>query len=94
MWGGITCMMTFAPRNRAEWAKFILFPFKVFVCIGWFASDVGIPVILGYALSLVVLSIGGVIQRVCGRRAESLVTFFAAIWAGIILWKLLPMLAR
>ena len=71
-----------------------LLPFKVFACVGWLASDLGGPVILGYALTLIVLTTGGIVQRHCGRRADSLITFAAAVWSLIILWKLLPMLAK
>ncbi len=70
-----------------------LLPFKVFACVGWLASNLGEYVILGYALTLIVLTIGGIVQRLCGRRADSLITFAAAVWS-LILWKLLPMLAK
>jgi hypothetical protein len=87
-------MIAFAPKTQAEWARIALLPFKVFACIGWLASELEAPIILGYALSVIVLTIGGVVQRLHGRRSESLITFLAAVWSFIILWKLLPMLAR
>jgi hypothetical protein len=87
-------MMAIAPKSFAEWARMLLLPFKVFACVGWLASDLEAPVIIGYALSTVVLLVGGVAQYVCRHRPDSLVSFAAALWSFIILWKLLPMLAR
>jgi hypothetical protein len=87
--------MTLTPQTRAGKARLILLPFKVFVCAGWIAADaLFVPILAGYALSTVILAMGGVVQRFYRRRDESLVTFAAAIVGAFILWRLLPTLAK
>ena len=87
--------MTALPKPFADRLKFVLLPFKVFACAGWIAADAMLPLILfAYAVALAVLVAGAILQRYYRRRDESLVTVAVAIWAGFVLWRLLPRLAQ
>ena len=89
--------MRFLPKTRADWGRFVLLPFKLFVLTAWptlrvlatgvglqFDADMVIIFMELYALCFVALMIGGVEQRSRGFGFESVVTFAFALLALLV----------
>ena len=95
--------MRFLPQTKADWGRFALFPFKVYVLIAWPTTVVvaqaagragrALPieiVWLGYHLCFWTLIGGGLIQLARGRRNDAVST---SIFAFVALFFLVrPML--
>jgi hypothetical protein len=98
--------MNVLPTTGTAWGRLLLLPFKVYAATAWlgasfyvtaagrqFDTSVIALVILGYLLSVVALLLGGIVQRACGNKEDSTISFFAAGSAVFFCWVLIPRLA-
>ncbi len=99
--------MDLLPKSNAEWRRFIFFPFRAFVLLGFLGIEVYhsastrigdwpqflVVEILGCMLSFAVFVIGGIVQLATRRGAEAANNFLFAGVTVLIWWHTLRHLA-
>src|SRR5580765_4565692 len=99
--------MRVLPANGQEWVTLLLFPFKAYTALAYFAAVIGIGtlppradctdaggvIVLGYIVSFVVFCLAAMIQKSVGPRRAYLTSCGFAVADAIFLVLTSPYLA-